>query len=68
MFELDTQIQLLLNKEEQFEQQEQSNKNPTVGLPSVVKIAGPIILLDFELFGPVQSNKSSPIGVVIKVA
>ncbi|POG62316.1 hypothetical protein GLOIN_2v1846544 [Rhizophagus irregularis DAOM 181602=DAOM 197198] len=36
LFELDTHIQSLLNKEEKFEQHEQSNQNPTVGLPNVV--------------------------------
>lgn len=37
LFELDTQIQLQLDKEEQFErQEEQANQNPTVGLPSII--------------------------------
>jgi hypothetical protein len=36
LFELDTHIQSLLNKEEQFERHEQSNQNPTVGLPNIV--------------------------------
>ena len=36
LFELDTHIQSLLDKEEQFERHEQSNQNPTVGLPNVV--------------------------------
>ena len=38
LFELDTQIQLLLDKEEQFErQEEQTSKNPISGLPNVVR-------------------------------
>ena len=38
MFELDTQIQLLLDKEEQFErQEEQTSENPISGLPNVVR-------------------------------
>ncbi|CAG8501112.1 13607_t:CDS:2 [Funneliformis mosseae] len=37
LFELDTHIQSLLNKEQQFEQHEQSNQNSTVGLPNVVR-------------------------------
>ncbi|CAG8625818.1 3860_t:CDS:2, partial [Diversispora eburnea] len=38
LFKLDTQIQLQLNKEEQFErQEEQINKNPTVSLPNVIR-------------------------------
>ena len=37
MFELDTHIQSLLNKEQQFERHEQSNQNPTVSLPNVVR-------------------------------
>jgi hypothetical protein len=36
LFELDTHIQVLLAKEEQFERNEQSNQNPTVGLPNIV--------------------------------
>ena len=36
MFELDTHIQSLLDKEEQFERHEQSNKNPTVGLLNII--------------------------------
>jgi hypothetical protein len=36
LFELDTHIQSLLDKEEQFERHEQSSQNPTVGLPNVV--------------------------------
>jgi hypothetical protein len=36
LFELDTHIQSLLAKEEQFERNEQSNQNPTVGLPNIV--------------------------------
>ena len=36
LFELDTQIQLQLNKEEQFERWEQSNQNPSVGLPNII--------------------------------
>jgi hypothetical protein len=37
LFELDTEIQLQLDKEEQFERlEEQSHKNPTVGLPNIV--------------------------------
>src|SRR5277367_5618593 len=37
LYELDIQIQLQLDKEEQFERlQEQSNQNPTVGLPNVI--------------------------------
>ncbi|CAB5362544.1 unnamed protein product [Rhizophagus irregularis] len=37
LFELDTEIQLQLDKEEQFERlKEQSHKNPTVGLPNIV--------------------------------
>src|SRR5256884_3202649 len=38
LFELDTQIQLLLDKEEQFErQEEQTSENPISGLPNVVR-------------------------------
>ncbi|CAG8725602.1 6976_t:CDS:2, partial [Funneliformis mosseae] len=37
LFELDTHIQSLLNKEQQFEWYEQSNQNPTVGLPNVIR-------------------------------
>ncbi len=37
LFELDTQIQLQLDKEEQFErQEEQNNQNPTVSLPNII--------------------------------
>lgn len=36
LFELDMHIQSLLDKEEQFERHEQSNQNPTVGLPNIV--------------------------------
>ncbi|CAG8565906.1 6030_t:CDS:2 [Funneliformis mosseae] len=36
LFELDTHIQSLLNKEQQFERHEQLNQNLTVGLPNVV--------------------------------
>lgn len=37
LFELDTEIQLQLDKEEQFERlEEQSHQNPTVGLPNIV--------------------------------
>ena len=37
LYELDTQIQLQLDKEEQFEQLEQIDRNPTVGLPNIVE-------------------------------
>ena len=37
LFELDTHIQSLLDKEEQFKWHEQSSQNPTVGLPNVVR-------------------------------
>ena len=33
---MDTQIQLQLDKEEQFELQEQINQNPTIGLPNII--------------------------------
>ena len=37
LYELDTQIQLRLDREEQFERlEEQTNQNPTVGLPNVI--------------------------------
>ena len=37
LFELDTEIQLQLDKEEQFERlEEQSHQNPTIGLPNIV--------------------------------
>jgi hypothetical protein len=37
LYELDTQIQLQLDKEEQYEWlKEQTNQNPTVGLPNVI--------------------------------
>ena len=37
LYELDTQIQLQLDKEEQFERlEEQINQNPMVGLPNVI--------------------------------
>src|SRR3954449_3086773 len=38
LYELDTQIQLQLDKEEQYERlKEQTNQNSTVGLPNVIK-------------------------------
>ena len=37
LYELDVQIQLQLDKEEQFEQHEQRNRNLTVGLPNIIE-------------------------------
>ena len=38
LYELDTQIQLQLDKEERFERlEEQVNQNPTVGLPNIIE-------------------------------
>ncbi|CAB4382814.1 unnamed protein product [Rhizophagus irregularis] len=34
LYELDTQIQLQLDREEKFEREEQKSKNPTIGLPN----------------------------------
>lgn len=34
---MDIQIQLQLDREEQFERQEQNNQNPTVGIPNVIE-------------------------------
>ena len=36
LLELDAHIQFLLDREEQFERQEQTSENPTVGLPNVI--------------------------------
>ncbi|CAB4442956.1 unnamed protein product [Rhizophagus irregularis] len=36
LYELDTQIQLQLDREEKFEREEQKSKNPTIGLPNVI--------------------------------
>jgi len=37
LYELDIQIQLQLDREEQFEQQEQINRNLTIGLPNIIE-------------------------------
>lgn len=36
LYELDTQIQLQLDREEAYERREQINQNPTIGLPNIV--------------------------------